>query len=181
MKRNEIAKIILASIAVTGGVFVFAALPGLAEAFAPYLKKQRYLNSGQLKKSLNKLAIGGFVGITQDGNKTVLKLTKAGMQKVLTFKLDDMQIKRQKRWDRKWRIVMFDIPEKFKQKRDALVQKLGEIGFIRIQKSVWICPFPCEDEIFFIAELYEVREYLRMITAEDIDREENLLKAFNLR
>jgi DNA-binding transcriptional regulator PaaX len=42
------------------------------------------------------------------------------------------------KWDEKWRIVAFDIPEKFKTGRDALRRKLKEVGFHELQKK-YLC------------------------------------------
>ena len=39
-------------------------------------------------------------------------LTKDGRKKALSFKIDEIKIKKPERWDGKWRIVVFDIPEK---------------------------------------------------------------------
>ena len=84
-------------------------------------------------------------------------LTKDGEKKALRFKLDDMKIKKPKKWDKQWRIVIFDIPEKFKTAREALRGKLKNIGFVELQKSVFAHPFECEDEINFIVEVFQIR------------------------
>ena len=42
-------------------------------------------------------------------------LTDKGKNKAITFKIDSMEIKKPKQWDNKWRIVLFDIPEKHKE------------------------------------------------------------------
>jgi len=63
-----------------------------------------------------------------------------------------MEIKKTSQWDRKWRIVFFDIPEKHRRARDALREKLKEIGFREFQQSVFIQPYPCTDEINFLVD-----------------------------
>ena len=40
---------------------------------------------------------------------------KEGEKKALKFKLDEMEIKKPAKWDGEWRIVIFDIPERFKK------------------------------------------------------------------
>jgi len=44
----------------------------------------------------------------------------------------------EKRWDGKWRMVIFDIPEKMKSHRDTLRYVLAGAGYQRLQDSVWI-------------------------------------------
>jgi phenylacetic acid degradation operon negative regulatory protein len=43
-------------------------------------------------------------------------------------------------WDRKWRVVIFDIPEIDKKAREHLRQKLVSLGFGKLQKSVYVSP-----------------------------------------
>lgn len=180
MKKNEIAKIILGGLVLTGGIIVLTAMPGLAEAFRPFMNKKK-VDNARFRRSFNSLVKSGLIGIGKDGDKTVVKLTKEGKNKVLKFKFQDLVIEKQKKWDKKWRMVIFDIPEKFKRGRTELAYKLRQMGFVALQRSVWICPYPCEDEIDFITELFEVRQYVRIVTAESIDLQQDLLKIFNLR
>ena len=49
------------------------------------------------------------------------------------------------RWDRKWRIVFFDIEEKNRKTRELFRRKLYELGFGKLQKSVYVSPFPIEE------------------------------------
>ena len=74
----------------------------------------------------------------------------------------------------------FDIPEKFKIARNALREKLNDLGFLKYQKSVFIYPYECKDEIDFIIEFFEVKPFVRYIIAEKIDNELDFKKKFNL-
>lgn len=65
---------------------------------------------------------------------------------------------RKKPWDRKWRIVVFDIPEKSRKTRNYLRAKLCELGFGMLQESVWISPFDILDDL---------REYIKNINLEE--------------
>src|SRR3990167_865170 len=49
----------------------------------------------------------------KDGLVTII-ITKEGEKKALKFKIDEMEIKKLAKWDGEWRIVIFDIPERFK-------------------------------------------------------------------
>ena len=52
-----------------------------------------------------------------------------------------------KPWDKKWRVLTFDIPQIEKYKRDSLRRKLKAFGFGMVQQSVWISPHSFEDDI----------------------------------
>jgi len=99
-------------------------------------------------------------------NKISVKLTNRGKERVIKFSFDLLEIKKPEKWDGKWRIIIFDIPNKYKQAREALRCKIKELGLRQLQKSVWIYPYDCEDEILFVAEAFEVQKYIEIITAE---------------
>ncbi|MDO8522934.1 MAG: CRISPR-associated endonuclease Cas2 [bacterium] len=114
-----------------------------------------------------------------DGS-TILILTSRGKSKALTYKIDEIKIQPTKRWDNKWRVVLFDIPESRKRARDALSLKLKQAGFYKLQKSVFVSPFECSKEIDFIIEFFSLRPYVRIIIANHIDNEFHLKRIFGI-
>lgn len=48
-------------------------------------------------------------------------------------------------WDRKWRIITFDIPERYRQSRNKVRGILKRAGFLKLQNSTWIFPHECEE------------------------------------
>ena len=113
-----------------------------------------------------------------DGSFTIV-LTRKGKLESLTYRFEQMKIER-KDWDGKWRAVVFDVPEKLRGARDALRNKLREIGFCELQKSVFVFPFECRDEIDFVIEFFDLRRYVRVGLLEEIDNNLHLKKLFNL-
>ena len=91
-----------------------------------------------------------------------------------------MNIKRPEVWDKKWRIVIFDIPEKHKRAREAMRGHLKRLGFYKLQKSVFLLPFQCKNEMDFIIEYYNIRPYVRLILADNVDNEFHLRKIFKI-
>ena len=138
-------------------------------------------NRQALERAINSLYASHLVqGKNNKDGTTTLVLNENGKQKALRFNLEKLEIKKPTRWDGKWRIVMFDIPEKLKKLRDSLRFHFQEIGLNELQKSVLVYPYPCNNEIEFILELYNARKYVRFILAEKIDNELHLKKKFNL-
>ncbi len=103
-------------------------------------------------KFIEKIEKGGkiYIRITSDGHKTIQR----------DFPLFSLQ---NKRWDRKWRIVMFDIEEVNKQMRDRLRLKLKELGFGMLQESVFISPHDILQDFIEFAEASEVKDYLYIL------------------
>lgn len=106
-------------------------------------------------------------------------LTEKGKQKTIAINADNLTIKRPSLWDRKWRIVIFDIPENEKKARDALRHKLKDMGFYCWQKSVFVHPYNCLEEIEFLVELFQIRSYVRFFEASKIMNESELLLHFD--
>lgn len=114
-----------------------------------------------------------------DGTLTLV-LSKEGRQLALTYDMENMEIKTPPRWDNKWRIVMFDVPEKFKKVRDSLRIHFKNMGFYEFQKSVFVHPYPCAKEIEYIMEFYQMRKHVRFIVASDIDTALELKRYFKI-
>lgn len=108
-----------------------------------------------------------------------ITLTDKGKLRALTYQFEAMEIKKGD-WDNKWRIVVFDIPERLRRARDDLRDKLQELGFYELQKSVFVFPFECRDEIDFVIEFFDLRKYVRIGVLESIDNELHLKKIFKL-
>ena len=115
----------------------------------------------------------------KDGTNTFV-LSEKGRARALTYKFDEMKINPPERWDCKWRLVVFDVPEKKKPAREALRRKLRELGFYELQKSVLVFPYECKDEIDFIIEFFNMRPYVRFGVLETIDNDIHLRKVFSL-
>ncbi|MBI2622975.1 MAG: CRISPR-associated endonuclease Cas2 [Candidatus Liptonbacteria bacterium] len=115
----------------------------------------------------------------KDGTLT-MELSDAGKRRALTFNLATMKIARPPKWDGQWRIVLFDVPEEGKSIRDAFRAHLKRLGFYELQKSVFVHPFECRDEIDFIIELHDLRPHVRFIVAHSIDNAMHLKNIFNL-
>jgi DNA-binding transcriptional regulator PaaX len=116
----------------------------------------------------------------KDGTIRIV-LSEAGQQKARQFDFDKLEIKKPAAWDKIWRLVIFDIPERCRTARRALREKLAELGFQELQKSVWIFPYPCEAEIEFIIEVFEIRRFVRLVEATKITNEADLLLKFNFK
>lgn len=138
----------------------------------------RDIDDQKIKEEIRELYHSKLVSIKNNNDGTFsLILTEKGKQKVLRYDMEKMRIKFM-RWDGKWRIVLFDIPERQKPARDALRSKLKKLGFFEFQKSIFIHPFDCIDEIYFLVEFFQIKPYVRYGIIEKIDNELHLKKHF---
>lgn len=113
-------------------------------------------------------------------NSISLILTKEGRKQAKIMSLLGKSIKFTKsgHWDGKWRMVIFDIPEKDRVFRDILREHLRFLKFYKLQHSVFISPHPFEKQVLKMVEIYSAQKYVRIITALKIDNENKIKKYF---
>ncbi len=139
------------------------------------------MNERNLREAIKRLYQSKLIDCRENKDKSVsLILTDDGKDRILRHEIDKIEIKKPAHWDNLWRMVIFDIPEDKKPGRDALNVKLKEIGFYPMQKSVFIHPYECKDEIDFIIELFELAPHVRFLRVKDIDIELHLKDIFHL-
>ncbi len=101
-----------------------------------------------------------------------------GFLKVLKAKL--WFSNNEKKWDKKWRIVIFDIPEKKRNLRGHFRDSLKNIGFKILQNSIWISPYGDFEDIKTLAKHYKVEKYVVLIYADKISNDILFKMKFNL-
>ncbi len=149
------------------------------ETFIDILKtaRQKFEFSNTTKRMVKK---GLLKYISKDGEVGVI-LTSKGKKIAQEYLLEDIKlIKKQTVWDNKWRMVMFDIPEKKKRIRNLIRFHLKRIGFTQIQGSVWIYPFECEEIVTIIKNNFHFDDEIIYITAERFEKDSRIKKKFKL-
>lgn len=107
-----------------------------------------------------------------------LQITEKGRKRLEQADFAHLRVKSRDRWDRQWRLVIYDIPETHKQGRNALTSKLNELGFYQLQRSTWLHPFPCRQVIAAISAHYKIDSYISYIKTSHIDNQEVIVKKF---
>ena len=85
-----------------------------------------------------------------------------------------------KKWDGKWRVVIFDVWEKAREKRDSLRYEIKHFGFIQLQRSVWIYPYECADFIELLKTDLSFGKNIRYMVVQKLDHDDKLRKYFKL-
>lgn len=136
--------------------------------------KDRYL----INRSIKFLLDSQLVNVRESFDSIIVTISERGKNKAIKYNLDNLKIMPSKSWDKKWRLVIFDVPEEKKLARNAFQNKLKDLGFLQLQKSVYIYPFDCEKEIEWLRSYYEIREYVSYFVVLRVDREQDLIKQF---
>ena len=173
-------KIALAIIALGGVLIIGAMAPNIFQVFGKFKQSRRYSDK-QLRNALYNLKRQNLIEIVQEkDDKIKIRLTNKGCVRIKGFSADILIIPRPKKWDKKWRIVIFDIPNKFTKAREVLRRKLKDLEFYQLQRSVWVYPYPCEDEILFIANIFRVESFIEILTVEKLLHEDKIRRFFEL-
>lgn len=162
---------VLSSVAIAPGVFKILKLLNIRPQDL-FNKKQAIYNAVSRLKKDNLLEEK-----MQNGKKYFI-LTEKG-KKYFEI-LQNTNKKQKKKWDKKWRIVIFDIEEKYRNIRDKVRKELTQYGFVKLQHSVWIYPYPCEDYISLLKTDNRTGKHLIYMVADEIEQSSDLKKIFNL-
>ena len=138
-------------------------------------------DESRLRQKLKKLANQKVIRIYQDGDKLAVKITKKGRTKLLKYNLEDIEIPKPDEWDRKWRIIVYDIPKEKKNASDSLRNTLKHLGLFKLQKSVYLYPYPCSDIMEFLREIYDIDEDVTYLTMGNLENEDLYKGYFGLK
>ena len=180
VRSSQVAMTILKAVGTVGVVVAVIALPGLGLVVRDLHKFRDRRGRQRLYQSVQYLRRRGFVELEyfEDG-KIKISLTKQGNTVVKKLNIEQMKIPTPDRWDSKWRIVIFDVPNWKSKNRSAFTDRLKHIGFRMIQKSVWGYPFPCHDEIMILRKFYDIEKYVTYLETAMVEDEDHWRQRFS--
>ena len=129
-----------------------------------------------VKSAASRLSRKGLVKFEHDH----YSMTPTGKRVLDNWQLSSYQIKRPKKWDKKWRVIIFDIPERKRDVRTEVRTILSQAGFQRLQDSVWIYPYDCEDVIGLMKTNLGIGKYLLYMIVDQIENDRYLRMDFGL-
>jgi CRISPR-associated endonuclease Cas2 len=186
-KRGEAVKTIMAALLTAGAIAVAATSPMFGQVLAREMIKsyrRRSFNAKERKKYSNAfyyLKRKGLIDVEYRGNQMYFSLSAEGKKKASKYKIDELKIKKSQKWDRKWHVLIFDIEDKHKIKREALRGKLKQLGLYQLQKSVWVCPYEFKKEMQLLRDFFGLEsKEMKVINAFEIEDDTSLRKFFNL-
>lgn len=180
--KSEIVKDVLSWFVAGGAIIIAANSPYfLPNVIKRYEKLKRYPKH-KVSDTFYRLRRQSLIDIKMVNRQIYISLTPEGRKRAGIFQIDKLKLARPKRWDKKWRLLMFDIPQKRKLSREALRGKLKELGFLPLQKSVWVYPFECRAEMELLQEFFGLsKNEMRLIIAENIGDDSGLRQDFKLK
>ncbi len=129
-----------------------------------HLKMDKHRRNRELNRVMHYMKRQGVIVINEIGDKSEISITEKGKKRVARMDFENMPIPSAKRWDGKWRIVK---------------EKLEEIGFKMLQKSVWVHPYPSREQIELIKYVYpEIASHIVYLETDNVDNHNQLVQQF---
>lgn len=178
---GKVGKIILLTIAGIGILSMAIVAPNALQALniIPGMKKRRYYPS-YINSVILRLNRQGFIKFQNKNGKKCVTLTEKGQLLIKQYEFQEKKIRRPKKWDKKWHVVIFDIKEYRRGVRDKLRMTLSNLGFIRLQNSVWVFPYECEEIIIMLKADFKIGKDVLYMTVDKIENDKWLKKEFSL-
>lgn len=178
LRRTKITKAILGTIAVAGILSVAAVAPNVIGVLGKttLLKQRRY----QIKSALSRMIRKGYATLEKTAKGTCVRLTEKGELAAALLGKGRLLPQKPKRWDGKWHLLIFDIPERRRSIRAKIRMTLITLGFIRLQDSVWVYPYDCEDLIVLLKADAKAGKDVLYVIADRIENDRSLRRHFAL-
>jgi DNA-binding transcriptional regulator PaaX len=164
---------------VAGLVGITVVAPNALQGLEKILKQSPARKTDQAKL-IKELKRQGLIYVRQDADTFHYTITPAGIHRLQNLLIDEIEVKMPAKWDKKWRLVTFDIPVRQSKQRASFVERLQSLNFVMLQRSLWVHPAPCLPQIEQIASHYNVLRYcvLSEITLLDEQSSRRLLRQF---
>ncbi len=175
-RKGDIQKAIMTTIKVAGLLSVALVAPNAIQCLKSFGLMPGERQDEIIKRSRDNLVKDGLLKY-ENG---LLSLTAKGETKLDFLEASDWKINKPKKWDGKWRMLIFDIPEKRKLLRNKIRLTLVSIGFTKLQDSVWIFPYPCEDLVNLLKADFKIGKDLLYLIVDSIENDKSFRKLFGL-
>ena len=175
-RNKNLQKIVLQTVAAAGFLSVALLAPNALQALRQVGLFPKHRQKEIFNSSRNRLVKAGL--LAYEGK--FIRLTAKGEAKLYQLEQHDYKLARPKRWDKKWRILIFDIPERRRALRARIRRTIVSVGFMRLQKSVWVYPYDCEDFVNLIKADFKIGKDLLYLIVDSIENDKFIKEYFQL-
>lgn len=175
-RRKNLQHAILQTVAVAGVLSLALVVPNVIGALAKLGILSNKRQKEYISSSASKLVKRGLLFY----NGKNYQLTLQGETLLRRWQFVNFKLQKPKRWDGKWRVMIFDIPEKKRRARDNLTLFFKQAGIRRLQNSVWIYPYDCENIITLLKTDFGIGRYLLYMIVDELENDKHLREEFGL-
>jgi hypothetical protein len=129
-------------------------------------KHEREKSRKRFSQIVKNLKNKGYLNVKDIKNGTAVMITPSGMKQL--FEIEIKIGEKNKRSDKKWQMILFDIPEVSRRNRDLFRKQLKYLGYQNLQKSVWVCPYDVLKVTQKLIKNYKIDRFVRLLLVEEI-------------
>ncbi len=178
-RRGQIRDVMLTALLV-GGMIAIGAVPRTLLPTLGYKPKDQRRFNAYTKTVAHRLVQQGLATWVRRDGTAYLRITAAGRHKISLLK-ETMKLKDEhRRWDKRWRMVAFDLPERRRVTRAKLRAMMAGVGFIRLQDSVWVYPHDCEEFVALLKAELKIGKDALYAVVEKIENDKSIRVHFHL-
>lgn len=182
-KRIPVQALLLRILAVGGIVSIALIAPPMTRLLKTLDRpaKNRQQLYHRISQGVARLEQAGLVTVSGYGSERKVGITAKGKKELERMEFENYTIPEQAFWDGKWRVLMFDVSERRRRTRNQLRRLLEGAGFVRLQDSVWVSPYPCDEFVALVrAHLRSGVGEMRHFVAEALESDRVLRNHFRL-
>ncbi len=124
--------------------------------------ENKKISKNTIRKNLGRLIAQGIV--KKKGN--MFSLSKGGIKLFNSIGLRKKILA--KKWDKKYRLVIFDIPEKKRSDREWLREELYLLEYVQLQKSVFISKHALPEDIIIEIQKRKMNKFVNYLLVDKI-------------
>jgi DNA-binding transcriptional regulator PaaX len=174
-RKNQIRDVVLHTVAAAGLIGVALVAPNAIQ----YMDSLNLPLSGRqddlIKRATKRMVKNGLL----EWKLGKLRLTARGQEAYVLMKHAHLKEKKRK-WDGRWRLFIFDVPEKRRPIRTRVREILRLLGCVRVQDSVWAYPYDCEDLIVLLKADLKIGRALLYAIVDSLENDIVLRTHFKL-
>lgn len=178
-KRGELAKNVLRLIGAGVAIGTVVVAPNMAQVI-DYFHPRGRAEKKRIWNAIHHLERRGHLRVEERAGGQYVTLSDKGRQRLSEEMIWELALHTPLRWDKKWRLVMFDIPDRQERARRSFRLKLEDLGFLMYQKSVFIYPHECQNEVLAVAKWFGVNGGVRYVVATEIYDMRRFVQEFDL-
>lgn len=182
-RRTNIQHVLLHTIATAGILSLVLLAPNA-------LRVLRMFDGGKVRKqhpkylfdtAFSKLLAKKLISIESLAGQKNIRLTPLGKEELACMVASSPDTRKHKHWDKRWRIVTYDIKEDRKVLRLRLARFLSAFGFYRLQDSLWVYPYDTEALLILLKAHYKLGSEVLYGVMEQIENDKNIRGHFGLK
>ncbi len=179
-KLGKIGEGVLMTIGTLGVVTIAVVAPNALSLLGGTFKRKKYSPGQSIKRNIESLLRSGLIKQTHnEGGEKVLEVTKKGKWEI-ALRHQRIESSEKKKWDERWRVVVFDVPNTKEKVRKELRRGMKLYGFYMLQKSVWVYPYACDDFILLLKSHLGLSSDVLYLTSDYIENDKHLRKYFRI-